>query len=97
MTMSEQEKLFDWRSQRGETFYADGKAVTPVSRALTLRFGHWGAAVWNRPIYLEIDDNSQISREQIPNLTLIGQLVSLAAAIIIGMITWLIVKIYRTW
>lgn len=95
--MSEHNKLFERKSRRGEALNVDGKAITPVSQAVTLRFGRWGAAIWNRPTHLEIDDNGQISREQIPNLTLIGQLVGFAAAIVIGLVTWLIITIYRTW
>ena len=95
--MNERTRPFEYKSRRGETVRTDGKLVTPVSRAMTLRFGRYGAAVWNRPTHLEVDDNGQLSRERIPNLTLMGQLVGFAAAIIIGMITWLIIAIYRTW
>ena len=95
--MSEKQKILETKTQRGETIRADGKEITPISKATTLRFGSYGAAIWNRPKHLEITENGRTTREQIPNLTLIGQLVGLAAAIVIGMVTWLLIAIKRTW
>jgi hypothetical protein len=95
--MSVKQKLFESKSERGATIRADGKDITPVAQATTVRFGNYGAAIWNRPKHIEITENGRTVRQQIPNLTLIGQLIGLAAAIVIGMITWLIIAIYRTW
>lgn len=95
--MSEKQKRVEWQSRRGETVYADGKAITPVSQALTIRFGRYGAAVWNRATALEITENGETMRQPIPNMTLIGQIVGAGAAVFIGLTAYLLVQIKRTW
>ena len=66
MTMSEQENCSIGDHSEARHFTPTAKAVTPVSQALTLRFGHWGCrSLESADLSGEIDDNSQIGREQI--------------------------------
>lgn len=52
-----------WERLEGKPVAVPGAAVTPESRALTLRLPHVGL-VWNRPIAITIDRDGR--KERIP-------------------------------
>lgn len=75
------DKRFDLRTVTGETITRGGIRVTPESQALTvhLPFGHF---VYHRPLAVVIEQDGQVNRIPIVDITRVMQLSMLAFSIV---------------
>jgi hypothetical protein len=71
--MTRQEERFKWQTMSGETTTRGDLAVTPQSRALTIRWPN-GGWVWNRPAAVLVDRDGEQRRIPIVDVTRIVQL-----------------------
>jgi len=71
--MTRQEERFKWQTMSGETTIQGDLAVTPQSRALTIRWPN-GGWVWNRPAAVLVDQGGEQRRIPIVDVTRIVQL-----------------------
>jgi hypothetical protein len=71
--MTRQKARFKWHTTSGETVTRGEVAVTPQSRALTVRWP-WGGWVWNRPVAVLVEQGGQERRVPIVDVTRVAQL-----------------------
>jgi len=85
-----------WRRSRGPALQADGWRVTPVSRALVVRWhlgqGRAGALVWNRPRWLLISHGERSDRLPVPDATRGLQFMAVGIGLTLA---WLLVRLWR--
>jgi hypothetical protein len=86
----------EWRNAQGDEVQAHGWRVTPVSRALLVRWrlgpGVAGALVWNRPRWLLVSDGERARRLSAPDATRGLQCLALAAGLALA---WLLTRPFR--
>lgn len=77
--------IWSWRELRGEPHYLHGLHITPISRALTLRWPG-GGLLWQWPLAVEVRERKRTYRRRIPNVTRRATiaLLLLAAALLLG-------------
>ena len=77
-----------WRRFSGAPVTANGVVVTPESQALIVRFRH-GGFVWNRPVSIQVEDESGVRRIPVPDVTRYVQWSLLAASAALALSMWL--------
>jgi hypothetical protein len=70
--MTRQKARFKWQMTSGETTTHGDIAVTPQSRALTVRWPR-GGWVWNRPVAVLVERNGQERHVPIVDVTRVAQ------------------------
>lgn len=65
-------QVVQWRVRSGDRITVDGVAVTPQSRALTVRWSN-GGLVWNRPVAVLVQQDGRTKRVPIVDVTLMVQ------------------------
>ena len=60
--------LFQWQKVSGQPLVVNDLTLTPQSRVLIIRFP-WGAFVWQQPTAVLVEQNGQVKRLPIVNLT----------------------------
>ena len=77
--------IWSWREQRGESLYLHGFHITPVSRAVSLRWPG-GGLLWQWPLAVEVRDGKRTYRQRIPDATRRATiaLFLLASALLLG-------------
>jgi hypothetical protein len=78
-------RVWSWRELRGEPHYLHGLHITPISRAVTLRWPG-GGLLWQWPLAVEVREGKRAYRRRIPDATrrTTIALLLLAAALLLG-------------
>ena len=86
----------EWRNSKGNEIIAHGWRVTPVSRALLLRWrlgsAVSGACVWNRPRYLVVSDGEQTRSLSVRDATQSLQLMAIGVGLTVA---WLLSRLWK--
>lgn len=77
--MANLNQIVQLRTQLGQPTSHEDLVVTPISRALVIRFLFW-AFVWNRPVAVQVESPSGIERIPIRDGTLLVQVTLLACS-----------------
>lgn len=79
--MTRLKEMVQLGTHSGETVTAGGVRVTPQSQALTVSWpgGGW---VWNRPVALEVEQDGEVQRVPIVDVTRWSQLVLVGLTVI---------------
>jgi hypothetical protein len=83
--------VFQWKQVSGQPLVVNELTVTPRSRALIVRF-RGGGFVWQRPTHVLVEQNGQVKRLPIVDVTRMIQLALLAAGAGITLASWLASK-----
>jgi hypothetical protein len=68
MRLIQRPPIWSWRELPGEPHYLHGLHITPISRALTLRWPG-GGLLWQWPLAVEVREGKRTYRRRIPNVT----------------------------
>jgi hypothetical protein len=77
--MAHLSQIVQLRTQQGPPTVRGDLVVTPISRALVVRFLFW-TFIWNRPVAVQVKSPSGIKRIPIRDSTLLVQVALLAAS-----------------
>ena len=77
--------VFEWKTVSGEPVIVRDMTITPQSQALIVRWP-MGAFVWHRPTALLVEQQGQIKRYRIIDVTRILQLGLFCAALLVSII-----------
>ena len=89
--MAHKEQRVRWETASGEPVTAEGVTLTPVSRALTLRWPR-GGLVWNRPLGLDVERGGELARIPIVDVTRVAQLALFGLSMLFalaGLVAWI--------
>lgn len=81
--------VFQWQRISGQPLAVNGLTITPQSRALTIRLP-FGGFVWHRPTSVVVEQNGQVKRLPIVDVTRMLQLGLLVTSVGIVLAGWLV-------
>jgi hypothetical protein len=82
--------IIKWQTVAGEAVTVGDVTVVPQSQALTLRWGHYGGLVWNRPVAVLVERGGQTERIPIVDVTRAVQLGLLGFCLIFCMVAFVV-------
>jgi hypothetical protein len=83
-------EIIKWQTVSGEAVTVGDVTVVPQSRALTLRWGHHGGLVWNRPAAILVARGGQTERIPIVDFTRAVQFGLLGFCVIFCMVAFVV-------
>lgn len=80
--MAQIDEVLRWQTVSGRPVTLHNRTLTPLTQVLTLRWPQ-GGFVWNRPVALLVEQDGQVERVSIVDITRLAQVALFGSAIFV--------------